>query len=157
MISKKHSAPATRRAANPIRRGNEMNTSETVTVIEVPARLNHGGTKAFLGQLQPLLQSEGVRIVLDYAHVRYVDSTGLEALSRCVQEALRRNSDLKLAAVLPASRVILEFIRADHLFETFESMEEAMQSFLSIPSHTIPQKRPRLGVREPQGDFIVAG
>jgi anti-sigma B factor antagonist len=123
-----------------------MHTSEAVIVMEVPARLNQAEAEALLGRLQPLLKRDRARIVLDYSQVRYVDSAGLEVLSRCVQEALRRNGDLKLAAVSPASRVILEFILTERLFETFETTGEAVQSFHPIPSHSIPQRRPYLGV-----------
>lgn len=122
-----------------------MYTGETVIVMEVPARLNHAEAGTFLGRLQPLLQRDRARIVLDCSQVRYVDSAGLEVLSRCVQEAMRRNGDLKLAAVSPASRVILELILADRLFETFETTGEAVQSFNPIPSHSIPQRQPYLG------------
>ena len=76
--------------------------------------------------MQPLLQSDRARIVLDCSRVRYVDSAGLEVLSRCVQQAMGRDGDLKLAAVSPASRVILELILANRLFETFETTEEAV-------------------------------
>jgi anti-sigma B factor antagonist len=133
-----------------------MYSSEVVTVMEVPARLNRAEAGTFLGRLQPLLQSDRARIVLDCSQVRYVDSAGVEVLSRCVQEALRRNGDLKLAAVSPASRVILELILADRLFETFETTGEAVQSFHSIPPHTIPQMQPYPGVFGPLVDFEVA-
>src|ERR1700722_17695064 len=118
---------------------NDLYTSETVIVMEVPARLNHAEAETFLSRLQPLLQREHARIVLDCSQVRYVDSAGLEVLSHCVQEALRRNGDMKLAAVSPASRVILELIMANRLFETFETTGEAVQSFHPIPAHSIPQ------------------
>lgn len=122
-----------------------MHTNETVVVMEVPAQLNHAEAGTFLGRLQPLLQHASARIVLDCSQVRYVDSTGLEVLSRGVQEALRRNEDLKLAAVSPVSRVILELILADHLFEMFETTGEAVQSFHPTPSHSIPQWQPYFG------------
>ena len=134
-----------------------MYTSEAVTVMEVPARLNHVDAQTFLGELQPLLQSDRARIVLDCSKGRYVDSAGLEVLSRCVQEAMRRDGDLKLAAVSPASRVILELILADRLFETFETTEQAVRSFDSTPSHSIPQGWPFHGVYGAPGDFEVAG
>jgi anti-sigma B factor antagonist len=123
-----------------------MHSNETVIVMEVPARLNRSEAGMFLDRLEPLLQRERAHIVLDCSQVRYVDSSGLEVLSRCVQEALRRNGDLKLAAVSPASRVIMELILADRLFETFETTGEAVQSFNPIPSHSIPQRQPYLGI-----------
>jgi anti-sigma B factor antagonist len=134
-----------------------MSGSEAVIVIAVPARLNHVDAATFLSELQPLLESDRALIVLDCSQVRYVDSAGLEVLSRCVQEAMKRNGDLKLAAVSPASRVILELILADRLFEAFETMEEAVQSFHPTPSHSIPQTEPYHGVYGAHGELQVAG
>jgi len=89
--------------------------------------------------LQPMLESDRPRIVLDCSQVRYVDSDGVEMLLRCVREAVKRDRDLKLAAVSPASGVILELLRVDRLFETFETTVEAVQSLHEFPSHAIPQ------------------
>lgn len=133
-----------------------MKISEAVIVMEVPARLDREDAGAFLGKLQPLLESGCARIVLDCSLVRYVDSAGLDALSRCVQQAMKRNGDLKLAAVSPASRVILELIRADRLFETFETTGEAVRSFDSIPIHMSPQREPYPVVYGALGEFEVA-
>jgi anti-anti-sigma factor len=134
-----------------------MYGSEAVTVIAVPARLNHVDAGMFLSELQPLLESDLALIVLDCSQVRYVDSAGLEVLSRCLQEAMKRNGDLKLVAVSPASRVILELILANRLFETFETMEEAVQSFHPTPSHSVPPAEPYFGVYGALGELQVAG
>jgi anti-anti-sigma factor len=134
-----------------------MYGSEAVTVIAVPARLNHVDAGTFLNELQPLLESDLALIVLDCSQVRYVDSAGLEVLSRCLQESMKRNGDLNLVAVSPASRVILELILADRLFETFETREEAVQSFHPAPSHSIPKSEPYFGVYETLGELQVAG
>jgi hypothetical protein len=50
-------------------------------------------------------------------------------LLQCLEEAMKRDGDLKLAAVSPASAVILELMRVDRLFEMFETSEDAMRSF----------------------------
>jgi anti-anti-sigma factor len=117
-----------------------VQTAEAIIVVEVPAQLNHVYAVTFCAELQPLFQSDRACIVLDFSQVRHIDSAGLMALSRCVRDSMRRDGDLKLAAVSPASKVILEFMLADRLFETFETTEEAVRSFGSIPAHTIPQR-----------------
>jgi len=124
--------------------------------MEVPARLNHADAGTFLGELQPLLESDRPRIVLDCSQVRYVDSVGLEMLLRWLQEAMKRDGDLKLAAVTPASGVILELLRVDRLFEMFETVEEAVQSLHGFPSHTIPQSMSYPRVHGALGDLKAA-
>src|SRR5579864_5809549 len=110
-----------------------MPSSGPVLVMEVPEQLNHATVEAFVAELQPLLESDRPRVVLDCSHVRDLDSAGVEVLLYCMQEAMKRNGDLKLAAVSPESAVILELMRVDRLFETFETTTQAVQSFQAIP------------------------
>src|SRR5260370_39648877 len=105
-----------------------MHASRAVSVMQLPERLQDADVEVFLGELQPLLESDRPRIVLDCSQVRYVDSAGVEMLLRCLQKAMTRDGDLKLAAVSPASGVILEHMRVDRLFETFMTTEEAVRS-----------------------------
>jgi anti-anti-sigma factor len=118
---------------------NDMYKSGPVIIMQLPERLDHTEGELFLSEVQPLLESDRPRIVLDCSQVRYMDSAGVEMLLHCVQEAMKRDGDLKLAAVSPASGVILELMRVDRLFETFETTDEAVQSFHAFPSYTPPQ------------------
>jgi anti-anti-sigma factor len=127
---------------------NDMQTRRAVIVMQLPERLKDTDVEGFLGELQPLLESDRPRIVLDCSQVRYVDSAGVEMLLRCLQKAMTRDGDLKLAAVSPASGVILEHMRVDRLFETFMTTEEAVRSFHAFPSYPIPQSKPDPNIYE---------
>jgi len=111
---------------------------------------------AFLGKLQQFLESDHPRIVLDCSQVRCVDSAGVEMLLRFLREAMDRDADLKLAAVAPASGVILGLLRVDGLFEMFETAEEAVQSLHGLPSHTILQSMSYPRVPRALGDLKAA-
>ena len=100
-----------------------------VIVMQLPETLNHAEAGIFLNELQPLLEMDRPRIVLDCSQVQHLDSAGVEMLLRCLEEAMKRDGDLKLAAVLPPSAVILELMRVDRLFEVFDTAEEAARSF----------------------------
>ena len=133
-----------------------MHTSGPVIVMELPERLKHSDVEKFLEELQPLLESENPRIVLDCSQVRYADSVGVEMLRRSMQEAMKHKGDMKLAAVLPASSVILELMRVDRLFEMFETAEEAVESFLGFRSYPVRQSEPQPGVYSDFGDLKAA-
>ncbi|MGA7291940.1 MAG: STAS domain-containing protein [Terriglobales bacterium] len=120
-------------------RTNDVYISGPVIVLEVPERLNQADAEAFLGELRPFLESDHPRIVLDCSQVRYVDSVGIELLFRCVQQAMKHDGDLRLAAVSPTSGVILELLRVDCGLQMFENMEDAVQSFHPFSSDAIPQ------------------
>jgi anti-sigma B factor antagonist len=106
-----------------------MDTRRPVIVMELPQQLKRAEAKAFLAELQPILENDRPCIVLDCSQIRNMDSAGVGMLLQCLEEAMKRDGDLKLAAVSPASAVILELMRVDRLFEVFETPEDAMRSF----------------------------
>src|SRR5580700_11689421 len=119
-----------------------MHKSGPVIIMQLPERLNHRDVQTCSSELDPILESDRPRIVLDCSLVQYMDSAGVEMLLRCVQEAMKRDGDLKLAAVSPAAATILELMRVDRLFEVFETAEQAVQSFHAIAAPEPPQSLP---------------
>lgn len=113
-----------------------------VIVMELPEQLNQASVGAFLESLRPLLQIDRPRVVLDCSQVQHIDSAGIEMLLHCLEEAMKRDGDLKLAAVSPASAIVLELMRVDRLFEVFETAEAAAQSFQALGTPAAPQSAP---------------
>lgn len=119
-----------------------MLTSGPVVVMEVPEILNVHEVHDFMQELGPLLESNRPRIVLDCSQVRSMQSAGVEMLLRCLEEVLKRDGDLKLAALSPEAEVILELMRVGRVFETFATCEDAVRSFHAIPADAVPQNTP---------------
>lgn len=111
-------------------------------VMEVPEKFDHSEGRTFLAELQPLLQSDRPRIVLDCSHVQHMDSGGIEMLLNCMGDAMKRDGDIKLANLSPAAATILELMRVDRLFEVFNTAEEATRSFQAVTVQEIPQSLP---------------
>lgn len=119
-----------------------MSASYPVVVMEVPGSLNNLEGQAFFQELQPLLETDRPRIVLDCSQLQHVDSAGIEILLHCIEEAMKRDGDVKLAAVSPAPVAILELMRVDRLFEIFDTVEEATRSFHAVAQSETPQTLP---------------
>ena len=119
-----------------------MLTSGPVVVMQVPEILNVEEVHNFMQELGPLLESNRPRIVLDCSQVCSMESAGVEMLLRCLEEVLKRDGDLKLAALSPEAEVILELMRVARVFETFQTCEDAVRSFHAIPSDAVPQEAP---------------
>lgn len=119
-----------------------MYTSGPVIVMQLPEQLKRAEAQAFCKELQPLLEADRPRLVLDCSLVQDADSAGIEMLLHCVEETMKRNGDLKLAAVSPVLAVMLELMRVDRLFEIFETTEEAAQSFQAFPVPSTPLTEP---------------
>lgn len=119
-----------------------MLTSGPVVVMQVPEILNVGEVHNFMQEMGPLLESNRPRVVLDLSQVRSMESAGIEMLLHCLEEVLKRDGDLKLAALSPEAEVILELMRVARVFETFPTCEDAVRSFNAIPAEAVTQNTP---------------
>lgn len=133
-----------------------MYTRGPVIVMELPERLNRAEVKTFLNELQPLLESERPSIVLDCSQIQHMDSAGVEMLLFCLEQAMKRDGDLKLAAVSPASSVIMELMRVDRLFEVFDTTEQAVRSFQTFASVSNAQNQPWYATPQGLADLKAA-
>jgi len=65
-------------------------------------------------------------VVLQLDQVEFLDSSGLGALMRLVQDARSKGGDLKLCGLPPKVRKVLELTHLISKFEVYESVEEAI-------------------------------
>ena len=119
-----------------------MLTSGPVVVMQVPEVLNAREVQSFMQEMGLLLESNRPRVVFDCSLVRSMESAGVEMLLRCLEEVLKRDGDLKLAALSPEAEVILELMRVARVFETFQTCEEAVRSFSAVPADAVPRNTP---------------
>ena len=119
-----------------------MLTSGPVVVMQMPEQLNSEGARTFLQDIEPLLEAHRPRIVFDCSQVRYMDSAGVEMMLHCLEEAMKRDGDLKLAALSPESEVVLELMRVARVFEAFASSDDAVRSFNAVPAEGVSQDAP---------------
>lgn len=106
-----------------------METTRPVVVKRMPERINAKEGRVFLHDVQPLITSDRPQIVFDLSAVKQLDAAGVDMLLRCMSEVMKRDGDLKLAAVSPHAAVILEMTRTDRLFEIYETSADAVRSF----------------------------
>lgn len=114
----------------------------SVIVKQVPLGANARQAADFLSQLEDSMAGV-VRpcIVLDCARVRRVDNIFRHLLLRSLEEALKRNGDVRLAGVPDAARPALEWLGIERLFQVFSSTAEAAESFrrpAAIPTTATP-------------------
>ena len=103
--------------------------TKTVVVRELPAKLDRHSETALLNDLRAAMKVERPAVVLDCSRIREMDVIALRLLLCCLEEAMKRNGDVRLAAVSPAARESLRGFRIDQLFRIFETSEQAVDSF----------------------------
>jgi anti-sigma B factor antagonist len=109
-----------------------MKTSSRVFVKRLPNKLGFPGVSDLWNELAPQLRMDNPKIVFDCADVRQIDSAGADLLLRCMEEVMKQDGDLKLASVSPEAAVILKLTRMDRVFEIFETVTDAIVSFMGV-------------------------
>jgi anti-anti-sigma factor len=112
-----------------------MSSARPVVVKQLPEKLSMEQGRLFFLEVESILTADRPRVVLDCSKLRQLDSAGIQVLLHCLEEAMKRNGDIKLAAVPPAAAEILEMTKVDSLFEAFDSPADAVNSFYQSPVH----------------------
>jgi len=116
-----------------------MLTHRPVLVMEMPEQLNSVEAQTFMQEFEPLLDSPRPRIVFDCSEVRHVDRAAVAMILHCLEEAMKCDGDLKLAALSAESDAVLELKR---VFESFATSDAAVRSFNSVPAVRVLQNAP---------------
>ena len=111
--------------------------SRPVVVKRMPERMTLPQARAFLREMQPFLNADRPQLVFDLSTVRQMDSAGVEMLLRCMDRAMHRDGDVKLAALSPQAAVVLDLSRAARLFEIYDTSTDAARSFSCFLPNTL--------------------
>lgn len=120
-----------------------METSRPVIVKHIPERLTQKQARTFVQEIKPVLQTDRPQVVFNLSQVRQLDAAGVDMLLNCMSEAMKRDGDVKLAALSPQAAVVLELTRTDRLFEIYENSNDAVRSFSSYLPNMLKQFYPR--------------
>ena len=110
----------------------------TVTVHEIPEKVTASEERKFLHDLQQYVETERPRLVLDCSRIGEMDNATVHLLLSCLEEAMKRNGDVKLAALPAEADSALSLTGARRLFEIYPTTAEAVRSFQSRPSAVVP-------------------
>jgi anti-anti-sigma factor len=128
-----------------------------VAVKQLPEQLSIKQDRGFLHEVEPCLNVDRPHVVFDCSKLQQLDSSGIRVLLSCLESAMKRNGDIKLAAIPPLAAAILELAKVDHLFEAFGSTAEAVDSFYEFPTrsfhHTLRHDHSTLSIRARRNRF----
>jgi anti-sigma B factor antagonist len=106
-----------------------MTVRRLVTIEQLPEITNEEQGRVFLSKVQNRMSDRRPGLVLDCSGLTQMDKPVLHLLLSCLEEAMKRNGDARLAAVSPSAQAMLEVIGADRLFQIFASNADAVNSF----------------------------
>jgi anti-anti-sigma regulatory factor len=100
-----------------------------VAVMQLPERLGKREARIFARQVERCMNVTRPYLVLDCSNVRHLDKSVVYLLLACLEEALKRNGDVKLVGLPLATDAILGSTGTNQLFEIFDTTTEAVDSF----------------------------
>jgi anti-anti-sigma factor len=116
-----------------------MTSGRRAAVQQLPEQLSVKQGRGFFREVESCLNVDRPRVVIDCSKLQRLDSAGVRVLLSCLEAAMMRNGDVKLAVIPPGAAAILELARVDHIFEVFESTADAVNSFDQFPTKSFPQ------------------
>jgi anti-anti-sigma regulatory factor len=104
-----------------------------VVVKRLPDELTVKQKLKFLHEIGSVMNANRPRLVIDCSSLRNCDNSTIHLLLHSLEEAMKRNGDVKLAAIPPAAAVALVTTGVARLFEMFDTTAEAVNSFHQLP------------------------
>ncbi len=103
-----------------------------VAVMQLPEITGAKQRQAFLLDMQRCIDAERPLVVLDCSNINQLDKSGVHLLLCCLEEAMKRNGDVKLAGLNASAETALESFGAYRLFDIHSTTAGAVSSFHSL-------------------------
>lgn len=99
--------------------------NDSYTEVLASGRLNMVSAPNLRTYIDELVASGANRIVVNLADTTFMDSSGLGALIGCLKVARQAGGDLRIAAVQPQVKMVLELTSMDRVLTSYASGEAA--------------------------------
>ena len=99
---------------------------DKTAVLLVEGEIHVSTAPEFSERLNEAIASGRVRLVLDFAGVAFIDSTGLSVLLNALRRVTRRDGSLSLVCTNPTVLRLFEITRLDSTFNIVASRDEAL-------------------------------
>ena len=96
-----------------------------VAVLHLSGKLNMVSAPAVRERIADLVAGGSSRVVVDLAHVPFLDSSGLGALIAGLKSARQAGGDLRIAAASEQTRLVLRLTNMDRMLTPYDTAEEA--------------------------------
>ena len=103
---------------------------KNVIVVAVPEAADVKQQRSFLRDLASRMSEYRPHVVLDCSQLNTVDGPRIYFLLCCLEEALKRNGDVRLAGLTAQAKTMFEAAGADRIFQIFASNADAIGSFI---------------------------
>ena len=126
-----------------LRKGKQSmrNKIRTVSIRKLPEQLSGTQRRELYRDLETCLNIERPAVVFDCSMIRTLDTSVIHLLLCCLEEAMKRNGDVRLAAMRPEVEAALRAAEVHSLFQSYETIGDAVESFHHPRLDFVPQDR----------------
>lgn len=103
--------------------------SSDIVILDLSGEIDISTSPEVRQAFDELVKQEKKKILLNFAEVAYIDSSGLATLVEMLQRLKRYAGALRLASVSEKVRGLFEITKLDKLFSIFATEEEALKNF----------------------------
>ena len=100
-----------------------------IIVFALEGRIDTQGAIDLAEALEAAVDSGHYRLVCDMTNVAYINSAALRTLADIISRTRANQGDLRLAALPPKVRRVLQIVGFDRYSAIFDTAEEALQDF----------------------------
>lgn len=100
-----------------------------IAIVEVEGQLIVGNRQELKQMVLDELESGTRKVLVDFAHTGYIDSSGLGVLVSLAKKLREDGGELRLANLNDDLRTLFELTKLDTLFPIADSRERALASF----------------------------
>jgi anti-anti-sigma regulatory factor len=106
-----------------------MVEKQMVAVKQLPVKFSGRQRSEFFREMKGCLDRDRPYLVLDCSRLAHMDRPVILLLLCCLEEAMKRNGDVRLVGVSPQARAALQAAEADILFGFYDTNVDAVASF----------------------------
>ena len=109
----------------------EVEQGGHVTVVHISGSVDSLTAETLMQAFSSEVGAERIRLVADFSGVDYTSSAGLRALLATLKSTRGLGGDLRLAAVRPAVRKVLELSGFTSILKIFDDVPTAVASYVA--------------------------
>ena len=100
--------------------------SDSTAIVQVEGDIDLARSSAFQQDLLVLIEKKPGRIIVDLSGVPYMDSSGLASLVKLLSRSRKTGIPVSLVGLTEKVRSLFEITRLEKVFETHETVAEAL-------------------------------
>jgi anti-anti-sigma regulatory factor len=102
---------------------------QSIAVRTLPEKLDEEHKRTLYCELESCLNVDRPALVFDCSRLIELNDGAIHFLLCCLEEAIKRNGDIRLVALRAETLKAFRSSGLDHLFQTFDNIGDAIESF----------------------------